>query len=59
MRTERKSPREAAILAMEQVSGPVVAIVLTLCAVFIPVSFLGDWRASCIASSPSPSRSRW
>ena len=41
MRTERKSPREAAILAMQQVSGPVVAIVLTLCAVFIPVSFLG------------------
>jgi multidrug efflux pump len=41
MRTENKSPREAAILAMEQVSGPVVAIVLTLCAVFIPVSFLG------------------
>jgi multidrug efflux pump len=26
---------------MEQVSGPVVAIVLTLCAVFVPVSFLG------------------
>ena len=41
MRTERKSPRDAAIKAMEQVSGPVVAIVLTLCAVFIPVSFLG------------------
>ena len=41
MRTEHKSPREAAVLAMEQVSGPVIAIVLTLCAVFIPVSFLG------------------
>jgi multidrug efflux pump len=41
MRTEKKPPREAAILAMQQVSGPVVAIVLTLCAVFIPVSFLG------------------
>ena len=26
---------------MEEVSGPVVAIVLVLCAVFIPVSFLG------------------
>ena len=26
---------------MQQVSGPVVAIVLVLCAVFIPVSFLG------------------
>src|SRR4051812_14224378 len=41
MRTQRKSQREAAVLAMQQVSGPVVAIVLTLCAVFIPVSFLG------------------
>jgi multidrug efflux pump len=41
MRTEHRSPRDAAVLAMEQVSGPVVAIVLTLCAVFIPVSFLG------------------
>ncbi|MDQ8728392.1 multidrug efflux RND transporter permease subunit [Bradyrhizobium sp. LHD-71] len=41
MRTERLEPREAAIKAMNQVSGPIVAIVLTLCAVFIPVSFLG------------------
>jgi len=41
MRTEHKKAREAAVLAMQQVSGPVVAIVLTLCAVFIPVSFLG------------------
>src|SRR4051812_2136964 len=41
MRTEHKTPREAAVLAMEQVTGPVVAIVLTLCAVFVPVSFLG------------------
>jgi multidrug efflux pump len=41
MRTEKLPPREAAIKAMTQVSGPIVAIVLTLCAVFIPVSFLG------------------
>jgi hydrophobe/amphiphile efflux-1 (HAE1) family protein len=41
MSTEGKSPREAAIQAMEEVSGPVIAIVLVLCAVFIPVSFLG------------------
>ncbi len=41
MRTQKKTPREAAIQAMNEVSGPVVAIVLTLCAVFIPVSFLG------------------
>ncbi|GGC59932.1 efflux RND transporter permease subunit [Chelatococcus reniformis] len=41
MSNEHKSPREAAIQAMGEVSGPVVAIVLVLCAVFIPVSFLG------------------
>jgi multidrug efflux pump len=41
MSTEGKGPREAAIAAMEQVSGPVIAIVLVLCAVFVPVSFLG------------------
>ena len=41
MRTQKKTPRDAAIQAMEEVSGPVVAIVLTLCAVFVPVSFLG------------------
>lgn len=41
MREEKKPPREAAIRAMEEVTGPVVAIVLVLCAVFIPVSFLG------------------
>jgi hydrophobe/amphiphile efflux-1 (HAE1) family protein len=41
MSQERKNPRDAAIQAMEEVSGPVIAIVLVLCAVFIPVSFLG------------------
>jgi hydrophobe/amphiphile efflux-1 (HAE1) family protein len=41
MTTQGKSPREAAILAMQEVSGPLVAIVLVLCAVFVPVSFLG------------------
>ena len=35
------SPRVAAIEAMKEVSGAVVAIVLVLCAVFIPVAFLG------------------
>jgi len=34
-------PREATKKAMEEVTGPVVAIVLVLCAVFIPVAFLG------------------
>lgn len=35
------SPREAAIKAMGEVSGPIVAIVLVLTAVFLPVAFLG------------------
>jgi multidrug efflux pump len=34
-------PREAAVRAMREVTGPVVAIVLVLCAVFVPVGFLG------------------
>src|SRR3954454_18879293 len=41
MSSTGKGPREAAIQAMQEVSGPVVAVVLVLCAVFIPVSFLG------------------
>lgn len=41
MTTERRSPYEAAVQAMDEVSGPIIAIVLVLCAVFIPVSFLG------------------
>ena len=41
MASEGKGPRAAAIQAMEEVTGPVIAIVLVLCAVFIPVSFLG------------------
>lgn len=41
MTQEKLSPRDAAIKAMEEVSGPVVAVVLVLCAVFIPVGFLG------------------
>ncbi len=35
------SPREASLEAMREVSGAVVAIVLVMCAVFIPVAFLG------------------
>ncbi|MGO4264122.1 efflux RND transporter permease subunit, partial [Lysobacter sp. TAB13] len=41
MATEHLSPREASIKAMGEVTGPVIAIVLVLCAVFIPVSFMG------------------
>jgi len=34
------SPRDAALKAMEQVSGPVVAIALILAAVFVPTAFI-------------------
>jgi multidrug efflux pump len=35
------APREATVQAMEEVSGPVVAIACILAAVFVPVAFLG------------------
>ena len=41
MREEKMPAFEAAVEAMREVSGAVVAIVLVLCAVFIPVAFLG------------------
>ena len=41
MTKEGLSPREASIKAMQEVSGPVIAIVLVLCAVFVPVAFMG------------------
>ncbi len=41
MAERRLPPREAAIEAMREVAAAVVAIVLVLCAVFIPVAFLG------------------
>ncbi|MGO3128444.1 MAG: efflux RND transporter permease subunit [Luteimonas sp.] len=34
------SPLEAAHLAMKEVSGPIIAIALVLCAVFVPMAFL-------------------
>ena len=41
MEEEKLSPINAAIKSMKQVSRAVVAIVLVLCAVFVPVAFLG------------------
>src|SRR5580765_3073515 len=41
MREDKMPPFEAALEAMREVSGAVIAIVLVLCAVFIPVAFLG------------------
>jgi hydrophobe/amphiphile efflux-1 (HAE1) family protein len=34
------SPREASYKAMEEVSGPIIAIALVLCAVFVPIAFV-------------------
>lgn len=41
MHEEGLSPRLAAIQAMKEVTGPVIAIVLVLVSVFIPIAFLG------------------
>ncbi|MCP5158045.1 MAG: multidrug efflux RND transporter permease subunit [Gammaproteobacteria bacterium] len=41
MSEQKMSPMGAAIEAMHEVSSAVIAIVLVLCAVFIPVAFLG------------------
>ncbi|MFP4169232.1 MAG: efflux RND transporter permease subunit [Desulfonatronovibrionaceae bacterium] len=40
MEEEGLGPKEAAIKAMDQVSGPIVAITLVLLAIFIPVAFM-------------------
>ena len=37
---EGSTPLEAAHLAMKEVSGPIIAIALVLCAVFVPMAFL-------------------
>jgi HAE1 family hydrophobic/amphiphilic exporter-1/multidrug efflux pump len=41
MAEEKLSVREAAIKAMHEVTGPIIAIVLALTAVFVPIAFLG------------------
>ncbi|BAN27918.1 efflux RND transporter permease subunit [Caballeronia insecticola] len=40
MNVHKLDPKTAAKQAMDEVAGPVVAIVLVLCAVFVPVAFL-------------------
>ncbi|ARP96759.1 efflux RND transporter permease subunit [Bordetella genomosp. 13] len=37
---EGLSPRDATYKAMQEVSGPIIAIALTLCAVFVPLAFM-------------------
>ena len=41
MSEERLTAKEAAIKAMQEVSGPVVAVALVLSSVFLPIAFLG------------------
>ena len=41
MREQKMAAKQAAIESMHEVSGAVLAIVLVLCAVFVPVAFLG------------------
>lgn len=41
MQHNKMSARDATIQAMNEVSGPVIAIALVLCAVFVPVALLG------------------
>jgi multidrug efflux pump len=41
MREEKLKPFDAAMEAMREVQGAIIGIVLVLCAVFIPVAFLG------------------
>jgi len=41
MREDHLDARSAAIKAMQEVTGPVIAIVLVLTAVFVPIAFLG------------------
>jgi hydrophobe/amphiphile efflux-1 (HAE1) family protein len=38
---EGMSPRDATCKAMDEVTGPVIAIALVLCAVFVPCAFIG------------------
>lgn len=40
---EQISVKDAAIQAMQEVSSPVISIVLVLCAVFVPVSFISGF----------------
>src|SRR5947208_12404213 len=41
MHEEHLDAREAAVKAMREETSPIVAIVLVLCAVFVPIAFLG------------------
>ncbi len=51
------SAREATYQAMREVSGPIVAIALTLCAVFVPLAFVSGLSGQFFKQfAPDPSR---
>src|SRR3979411_1571394 len=37
------SPRDATLKAMREVTGPIIAIALVLCAVFVPIAFISGF----------------
>jgi hydrophobe/amphiphile efflux-1 (HAE1) family protein len=41
MHEQHLAAHDAAVKAMQEVTGPVIAIVLVLCSVFVPIAFLG------------------
>src|SRR5438046_8955055 len=52
MHEEHLDAREAAVKAMTEVAGPVVASVLVLCSVFVPIAFLGGLAGELYAQFP-------
>ena len=48
----RPAPREAARRAMEEVTGPIIAMALVLCAVFVPCAFISGITGRFSSSSP-------
>lgn len=46
IKTQGLGVREATIKAMDEIQGPVIAIVLVLCSVFIPVAFIGGFSGA-------------
>jgi multidrug efflux pump subunit AcrB len=59
MHEERLSAKESAVKAMGEVTSPIIAIVLVLCAVFVPIAFLGGLTGELYRQFAVPSPSRW
>jgi len=48
---EGKTPVAAALVGAREVAGPVIAMTITLAAVYAPIGMMGDSRARCSRSS--------